>query len=58
MMEEWPDGESAESFARRRFAKDKLSDLALAVKIMGELETADEIAADWFASKDATSQGE
>lgn len=48
MMEEWPEGESAESFAQRRFAKDRLGDLKKAIEIMGELEAADEIAADWF----------
>ena len=48
MMEEWPPDESAESFAKRKFAKDTLRDLEQAIKIMGELESADEIAADWF----------
>lgn len=52
MMEEWSPDESAESFARRRFAKDTLRDLEHAIKIMGELEAADEIATDWF-SRDA-----
>lgn len=46
MMEEWSDDESAESFALRRFAKDRLSDLGHALKIMEELETADEAAGD------------
>lgn len=48
MMEEWPEGESAESFVLRRFANDKLSDLEKAVEIMSELEEADGCAIDWF----------
>lgn len=48
MMEEWPDGESAESFAKRRFGTDKISDLEQAIKIMGELEKADDVASEWF----------
>lgn len=48
MMEEWPDDEPAKSFAARRFAKDTLLDLKLAIEIMGELEKADNVADDWF----------
>jgi hypothetical protein len=46
IMEEWPEGESAESFARRRFANDKLSDLKRAVEIASELDIADNLETD------------
>ncbi len=52
MMEaNWPEYERVESFALRHFAKDTLADLEKAIAIMGELERADNIAADWFAVK-------
>lgn len=52
MMEEWSGDESAESFAARRFAKDTLRDLKLAVSIMDELEKADTAADDFFGRAD------
>jgi hypothetical protein len=49
MMEaEWPENQTAESFALRHFAKDSLADLEQAIKIMAELERADDIATEWF----------
>jgi len=41
MMEEWPEDESAVSFALRRFSKDTFGDLEQAIKIFGELEESD-----------------
>lgn len=42
MMEEWPEDETVENFMLRRFPTDKVSDLELAVQILGELEDADD----------------
>lgn len=41
IMEQWrPENETAETFAMRHFATDKLSDLERAIEIVGELERA------------------
>jgi hypothetical protein len=48
----WGTNESAESFAMRRFSDDKITDLALAVKILSELDEADLMTEEWFDAKD------
>jgi aminoglycoside phosphotransferase (APT) family kinase protein len=46
MMEEWPEGESAQSLALRLFFDDTFADLEQAIKIFAELEAADTASAE------------
>lgn len=41
MTEEWPEGETAEVFVRRRFWNDTLADLKKAIAIFREITEAD-----------------
>ena len=52
IKEEWDaEKESAEDFAMRRFKNDLFTNLDLAVKILSELDRADNMATDWFESR-------